>query len=84
MICCYQIGLGGIVSIAKSFVFRAELPMASGLSSDPSISRGGALSRRRDLVFVVNPRGFYLFNIFSLRYLSCLVVIANTKLLLFA
>ncbi|KAJ0111651.1 hypothetical protein Patl1_00497 [Pistacia atlantica] len=57
MICCYQIGLGGVVSTAKPSVFRAEHPMAPGLSSDRSISGGGALSPRRDLVFVVNPRG---------------------------
>lgn len=44
--------------MAKPSVFRAEHPMAPDLSPDRSISRGAASSsRRRDLVFVVNPRG---------------------------
>lgn len=46
--------------MAKPSVFRAEHPMALDLSPNP-ISHGAASSsRRRDLVFVVNPRGFSL------------------------
>ncbi|KHG15313.1 dagK [Gossypium arboreum] len=49
-------------SIAKPSVLRAETnnPMASDLSSDRSVFRGVSSSspiRRRDLVFIVNPRG---------------------------
>ncbi|KAL5792339.1 hypothetical protein ACOSP7_000933 [Xanthoceras sorbifolium] len=58
MICCYQIALGGVISMAKPSVFRAEHPMAPDLSPDRSISRAGAFSPRpRDLVFIVNPQG---------------------------
>nr|XP_009776274.1 PREDICTED: sphingoid long-chain bases kinase 2, mitochondrial isoform X2 [Nicotiana sylvestris] len=52
----------GIVAVALArnpSLIRAEQPMASDLSStDCTALRGGAsLRRRRDLVFVVNPRG---------------------------
>ncbi|KAJ4728225.1 sphingoid long-chain bases kinase 2, mitochondrial-like [Melia azedarach] len=58
MICSCQIALGGVLSMAKPSVLRAEHPLAPDLSPDRSISRGAASSsRRRDLVFVVNPRG---------------------------
>ncbi|KAL7158804.1 hypothetical protein ABFS83_02G167300 [Erythranthe nasuta] len=45
-----------IVPMAKPSFIRAEQPLAPDLASDRAIS-GGATSRRRDIVFVVNPRG---------------------------
>lgn len=62
----FQIALGGggmgvRVPMAKPWVLKAEKPMAPDLSADRSISRGGSSSsRRRDLVFVVNPQGLSL------------------------
>ncbi|ESR58206.1 Sphingoid long-chain bases kinase 2 [Citrus sinensis] len=57
MICLSQFALGRAPPMAKPSVFRAEHPMALDLSPNP-ISHGAASSsRRRDLVFVVNPRG---------------------------
>ncbi|KAK9202286.1 hypothetical protein WN944_017496 [Citrus x changshan-huyou] len=57
MICSSQFALGRAPPMAKPSVFRAEHPMALDLSPNP-ISHGAASSsRRRDLVFVVNPRG---------------------------
>lgn len=42
-------------------VVRAELPKAPDLFAERSIPRGGSSSsRRRDLVFVVNPKGLFL------------------------
>ncbi|KAK3194732.1 hypothetical protein Dsin_026042 [Dipteronia sinensis] len=52
MICCYQIAFGGVISMAKPSVFRAEHSMAADVSLDRSIS-----PRRRNLVFIVNPLG---------------------------
>ncbi|KAA3469363.1 dagK [Gossypium australe] len=66
MVCYYNhllTPVGGVrFSIAKPSVLRAETnnPMASDLSSDRSVFRGVSSSspiRRRDLVFIVNPRG---------------------------
>ncbi|KAJ6955419.1 hypothetical protein NC652_006743 [Populus alba x Populus x berolinensis] len=72
MACCYQVSLGGgIVAVAASSfpvnsklkpfpALKAELPkpMASDLSPDRSIFHGASSSNpRRDLVFIVNPRG---------------------------
>ncbi|KAG8486339.1 hypothetical protein CXB51_019839 [Gossypium anomalum] len=66
MVCYYNHLLtpvdGVRFSIAKPSVLRAETnnPMASDLSSDRSVFRGVSSSspiRRRDLVFIVNPRG---------------------------
>lgn len=50
------------IAMAKPLVFRAEQPMAPDLSADRSIYPGGhsSTSRRRDIVFVVNPRGLSL------------------------
>lgn len=60
----YQIALGsGILgmrtSMVKSWAIKAEQPTVPDLSADRSILGGGSpvSSRRRDLVFVVNPRG---------------------------
>lgn len=71
MVCFYYnvvASVGARFSMANPSVFRAENPMASDLSSDRSVFRGGSSSsssnRRRDLVFVVNPGGFY--SVFSL------------------
>lgn len=57
----YQIALGR-VEMAKPSVFRAEQLMPLDLSTDRSIYRGGhsSTSPRRDIVFVVNPRGLSL------------------------
>lgn len=72
-----QIALGcGIatvrVSMAKpSWAVRAELPGAPDLFAERSILRSGSSSsRRRDLVFVVNPSGlsFSLFLVFGLGF----------------
>ncbi|KAL9359988.1 hypothetical protein Peur_048111 [Populus x canadensis] len=83
MACCYQVSLGGgIVAVAASSfpvnsklkpfpALKAELPkpMASDLSPDRSIFHDASSSSpRRDLVFIVNPRGFSLF----LSCISCL------------
>ncbi|XP_052306866.1 sphingoid long-chain bases kinase 2, mitochondrial isoform X2 [Populus trichocarpa] len=72
MACCYQVSLGGgIVAVAASSfpvnsklkpfpALKAELPkpMASDLSPDRSIFHDASSSSpRRDLVFIVNPRG---------------------------
>ncbi|KAJ6338417.1 hypothetical protein OIU76_007979 [Salix suchowensis] len=72
MACCYQVSLGGgiVVVAASSFsvnsklkpipFLKAELlkPMASDLSPDSSIFHDASSSSpRRDLVFIVNPRG---------------------------
>ncbi|XP_057462643.1 sphingoid long-chain bases kinase 2, mitochondrial-like [Actinidia eriantha] len=47
-----------VVATAKPSFLRADQPMASHLSADRTTSRGAvSSSRRRDLVFVVNPRG---------------------------
>ena len=61
----YQIALGRVgVAMAKPSGFRAEQPLAPDLSTDRSIHRGGpsSTSPRRDIVFVVNPRGLSLFS----------------------
>lgn len=63
---CYPIALGGgvvgvRVSMAKSWVIKAEQPTVSDLSTERSILGGGSsFSRRRNLVFIVNPRGLSL------------------------
>ncbi|KAL3814811.1 hypothetical protein ACJIZ3_016079 [Penstemon smallii] len=46
-----------IVPMAKPSFIGAEQPLAPDLAADRTILRGSATSRRRDLVFVVNPRG---------------------------
>lgn len=54
-----------VVAMARNpSLIRAETPMASDLtSSDCTVLRGGGASlRRRDLIFVVNPRGFVSFQ----------------------
>ncbi|OMO64403.1 hypothetical protein CCACVL1_21784 [Corchorus capsularis] len=59
MVCHYYqiaVSVGARFSMANPSVLRAEHSMAPDLSSDSSVFRGGS-SRRRDLVFVVNPRG---------------------------
>ncbi|KAK4415908.1 Sphingoid long-chain bases kinase, mitochondrial [Sesamum alatum] len=43
--------------MAKASFIRAEQPMAPDLAADRAILGGGGASRRRDIVFVVNPRG---------------------------
>lgn len=60
MISC---AVAAIIPMAKPSFIRAEQPLASDLTAD--FTGGGATSRRRDLVFVVNPRGFFL-SIFSM------------------
>lgn len=45
-----------IVPMAKPSFIRAEQPLAPDLASDRTLG-GGATSRSRDIVFVVNPRG---------------------------
>ncbi|XP_059651349.1 sphingoid long-chain bases kinase 2, mitochondrial [Cornus florida] len=47
----------GAVAMAKPSFFRAKQPPAPDLSADRTNFRGGASTPRRDLVFVVNPRG---------------------------
>uniref|UniRef100_A0A3Q7EL36 DAGKc domain-containing protein n=1 Tax=Solanum lycopersicum TaxID=4081 RepID=A0A3Q7EL36_SOLLC len=49
-----------VVAMARNpSLIRAQSPMSSDLtSSDCSVLRGGASFRRRELIFVVNPRGF--------------------------
>ncbi|KAF3441567.1 hypothetical protein FNV43_RR15481 [Rhamnella rubrinervis] len=50
--------MGVRVPMVKPWVVKAEKPMAPDLSPDGSILRcGSSFSRRRDLVFVVNPQG---------------------------
>ncbi|OMP00339.1 hypothetical protein COLO4_12763 [Corchorus olitorius] len=59
MVCHYYqiaVSVGARFSMAKPSVLRAEHSMAPDLSSDSSVFRGVS-SRRRDLVFVVNPQG---------------------------
>ncbi|TQD74051.1 hypothetical protein C1H46_040407 [Malus baccata] len=52
------VGGGVRVSMATPWAVRAELPKAPDLCADRSILRSGSSSsRRRDLVFVVNPSG---------------------------
>ncbi|KAK3009387.1 hypothetical protein RJ639_014650 [Escallonia herrerae] len=47
-----------VVAMPSPSFFRAERSMAPDLSADRAISRGnGASTRRRDLVFIVNPKG---------------------------
>ncbi|GFP91484.1 sphingoid long-chain bases kinase 2 mitochondrial [Phtheirospermum japonicum] len=46
-----------IVPMAKPSFIRAEQPLAPDLAADRTALSGGATSRRRDIVFVVNPRG---------------------------
>ncbi|KAK4476618.1 hypothetical protein RD792_015778 [Penstemon davidsonii] len=46
-----------IVPMAKPSFIGAEQPLAPDLAPDRTILGGSATSRRRDLVFVVNPRG---------------------------
>lgn len=53
----YQQALVATVPMAKPSIIRAEQPLASDLAIDRAITRSSASSRRRDLVFVVNPRG---------------------------
>lgn len=57
---------GVVVAMARNpSLIRAEPPMASDLtSSDCTLLRGGASLRRRDLIFVVNPRGSISFPVF--------------------
>lgn len=47
----------GLVAMVKPSFLRAEQSMAPDLSADRTVSRGGASPHRRDLVFIVNPRG---------------------------
>lgn len=53
----YQQALVATVPMAKPSIIRAEQPLASDLAIDRAITRSSSFSRRRDLVFVVNPRG---------------------------
>ncbi|XP_057498315.1 sphingoid long-chain bases kinase 2, mitochondrial-like isoform X1 [Actinidia eriantha] len=46
-----------VVATAKPSFFRADQPMATNLSADRTTRGDVSSSRRRDLVFVVNPRG---------------------------
>lgn len=50
-----------IIPMAKPSFIRAEQRLAPDLAADRTAGRGGggsgATSRRRDIVFVVNPRG---------------------------
>ncbi|KAL0428821.1 UNVERIFIED_CONTAM: Sphingoid long-chain bases kinase, mitochondrial [Sesamum radiatum] len=54
MISCRAVA---ILPLAKLSFIRAEQPLAPDLGADRTSVSGGATSRRRDLVFVVNPRG---------------------------
>lgn len=45
------------VAMAKPSVIRAEQPLAPDLSADSILASSTPSSRRRDIVFVVNPRG---------------------------
>lgn len=53
----YHIAVAVPISMAKPSIFRSQQSMASDLSPDSTIYRPHGNSRRRDLVFVVNPRG---------------------------
>lgn len=60
-------------------VVRAELPKAPDLFAERSIPRGGSSSsRRRDLVFVVNPKGLFLslFFVFGVVFLLFKVLLS--------
>ncbi|KAK4761663.1 hypothetical protein SAY87_029547 [Trapa incisa] len=65
MACYCQIALGGsswrVATTAKPFALRGEQPLAPDLPFDSTLSRSNGVqlssSRRRDLVFVINPRG---------------------------
>lgn len=59
MVLLFNAPMAAIISMAKPSMLTAQSPMAPDLSSDRSIFGGGSssLSRRPDLVFVVNPRG---------------------------
>lgn len=71
MVCHYYhlvASVGARFSMGKPSVLRAEHSMAPDLSSDRSVIRRESSSpfRRRDLVFVVNPRGvFFCYSMFS-------------------
>ncbi|RVX09955.1 Sphingoid long-chain bases kinase 2, mitochondrial [Vitis vinifera] len=52
----YHIAVAVPISMAKPSIFRSQQSMASDLSPDSTIYRPDGNSRRRDLVFVVNPR----------------------------
>ncbi|KAG8386893.1 hypothetical protein BUALT_Bualt03G0196200 [Buddleja alternifolia] len=54
MILCRAVA---VMAMAKPSFIRAEQPYAPNLVADRTTVRGGATSRRRDMVFVVNPRG---------------------------
>ncbi|KAG8378582.1 hypothetical protein BUALT_Bualt07G0000600 [Buddleja alternifolia] len=54
MILCRAVA---VVPMAKPSFIRTEQPYALDLAADRTAVRGGATSRRRDIVFVVNPRG---------------------------
>ncbi|XP_073025889.1 sphingoid long-chain bases kinase 2, mitochondrial isoform X1 [Primulina eburnea] len=45
------------VPMAKASFIGAEQPLAPDLAADRAVLRTGRASRRRDIVFVVNPRG---------------------------
>lgn len=53
----------GLVAMPKPSFLRAEQSMALDLSTDRTVSRCEASPRRRDLVFIVNPRGKIYFSI---------------------
>lgn len=53
----YQQALVATVPMAKPSIIRAEQPLAPDLPIDRAITRSSSSYRRRDLVFVVNPRG---------------------------
>lgn len=74
----YQIAFRSemVSTLSKPWFLRAELPMSSDLSLHRSIPHGGSSSSspsRRDLVFIVNPRGllflyFKLSTAFAVRF----------------
>lgn len=47
------------VRMAKASFISAEQPLAPDLAADRAVLRTSRASRRRDIVFVVNPRGIY-------------------------
>ncbi|CAK9177217.1 unnamed protein product [Ilex paraguariensis] len=53
MFCC---GIAVVAKAKPSFI-RAEQPLVPDLSTERGVYGGGAPIRRRDIVFVVNPRG---------------------------
>ncbi|CAK9156729.1 unnamed protein product [Ilex paraguariensis] len=53
MFCCRI----AVVAMAKPSFIRAEEPLVPDLSTERGVYGGGAHIRRRDIVFVVNPRG---------------------------